>query len=249
MTHGYPPIVTMTLARDVGEADLMLAAFRELSERAHLPIFVSDGGSVPPTFSSDLEQIRGVKKIPEVTRGLTAQIRRSIEAALDDPCPYILYTEPNKAWFFHNRLASFLAQGREVIAEQGSHFGVLLPARSPESYATYPRAQRLYEDATNARLSEVVSAQGDFAYGPRLISKDLLTPMLNSSHEFGWGWMSIPVVLAHRLGRSLGKAVMDLPCPEAERIESEREEAYRLLQHRQHIEAIEWALNAPLSTL
>ena len=73
--------------------------------------------------------------------------------------------------------------------------------------------------------------------------------MLNSSHEFGWGWMSIPVVLAHRLGRSLGKAVMDLPCPEAERIESEREEAYRLLQHRQHIEAIEWALNAPLSTL
>jgi hypothetical protein len=231
----------MTLARNETEANLMLTAFRGLSSLLRIPIFVTDGGSTPLYFCSELENIPGVTLTGPPCSGLTAQIRRSLEAALVDPSPCILYLEPNKSWFVQHRLQEFVLHGRERLSHHGEKFGVLLPARSRASFDTYPPVQRQYEAETNKLLGDLTGYKTDYAYGPRLISKRLVESVMSSKDEFSWGWMSIPIVLASRWGLSIEAIEMDLPCPEEERLESIHDAEYRIRQHQQHADAITWA--------
>src|SRR5690606_16171379 len=115
------------------------------------------------------------------------------------------------------------------------------PARSSASFVTYPESQRLFEARTNAALTNITELDFDFCYGPRLLATHLLDAVLELDDAFGWGWMSIPVVAAKRAGQAIHQIVLDLPCPEEERIETGNDAAYRAMQHAQHLKAVEFA--------
>jgi hypothetical protein len=237
------PIVTMTLARDRAEADVIIATLRALSENEAPRIFVTDGGSVVEGFLEELQTISRVSLVRPAVRGVTAQMRQSISAAMSHATRGVLYLESNKEWFVASRLSDFMRSAEESLTRLDDRFGVALPGRSPASFATYPTQQRASESAINHLISDLTARPSDFTFGPRLISKELLEPILPAGREFGWGWLSIPVVLAHRRSRSISVITMDLPCPEYERAETEADAAYRREQERQHREAIAWANN------
>ena len=240
------PLATMTLAHTDLEAELILDALAALPAKGVTPIFVTDGGSRSQDFCTNLRAIPGLELTSTNTNGLVAQIMQSFAAALRDPTPYVLYMEPNKQWFIENRLKEFLDVARNSFDSAPRPLGVLVAGRTPGSFATYPAAQRQFESETNALLHNVTGFSYDFSYGPRIIATDLLVPLLDIDISVGWGWMSIPIVLAQRVGRSVAEVVLDLPCPIDEREESECEIAYRHTQHMQHQRAINLALELPI---
>ena len=241
------PIVTVTLARGEREGDLLLTALRELTGLVGGPVLVTDGGSTPE-FRAQLRRIPGLTVTDPPVSGLTAQVRQSLLAGGEHSSGHVLYTEPDKSWFFRNRLVDFLRIGREILASDPEHLGLLLPTRSAASFMSYPAAQRGHERATDDLLGEITGVRGDFTYGPRIIAREVVAPILESTEELGWGWLSAAVVLAHRSGRAIRCLEMDLPCPEEDRWECAEAARYREAQHRQHRAAIAWAEQCPLRT-
>jgi len=240
------PIVTVTLARGEREGEHLLGALRELRGQVGAPVFVTDGGSTP-AFRADLRRITGLTVTDPPVSGLAAQVRRSLLAGGEHPSRFVLYTEPDKVWFFRNRLAQFLRLGREIVANDPERLGLLLPTRSATSFSSYPAAQRSHERATDDLLGEITGVRGDFTYGPRIIAREVLAPILESNEELGWGWLSAAVVLAYRSGRAIRCLEMDLPCPEEDRGECAEDARYREAQHLQHRRAIAWAEQVPLA--
>ncbi|MBC8102680.1 MAG: hypothetical protein H7Z41_08850 [Cytophagales bacterium] len=228
-------IAAPILARTESEAQILLQSVRSLARQA-LPLFFADGGSIPG-FREDLAKISRVtvRQTPGEGPRLVSQVRQALDAAQETRTPYILYTEPDKQWFFENRLETFLSNA----TTDASEVGIYLPARDAASFATFPRVQQTPEQLFNALAAETLGRQADLLYGPLLLRRDLVPLLDPLPPDLGWGWRTFLVVAAHRHGLPLVTWEADLPCPEEQRGEGdEQSQTYRLEQLAQNIRGL-----------
>ena len=216
----HPDIViaTITWARNVQEADALLKALECLANHAY-PIVVADGGS-EGHFLDVLQQLPNVIVHPYVPCGssrLMSQVKCALAGAGACHPRLILYTEPDKQWFFEHRLATFITQ-----AARHMPLGAGVAARDEESFQTYPAFQRYTEAVTNQLCAEYLGQEGDYLYGPLLINPMLLPHVERLSDDLGWGWRLFAMVIAQRLGLPVTCVTMDLPCPLEQRDEDDR---------------------------
>jgi hypothetical protein len=153
------------LARNTDEADLLVQSVEQLAE--HGPVILADGGSVDG-FTGRLSRIAGVEVSPTPGAGprLVAQVRQALTMAADRGATTVLYTEPDKRWFFENRLSDFLSST--------GNDGVCLPARDAPSFSTFPQGQQTPERLFNALAGETLGIETDFLYGPLLLPAKLI---------------------------------------------------------------------------
>jgi len=151
----------------------------------------------------------------------------------------VLYTEPDKLEFFNNHLRYFL----EKSAAQR---GMILAARSPDAFATFPRCQQLTESIMNRLCANALNSSGDFCYGPMLIPGALLAHVPQLESSFGWGWRFFLMGLAHRRGIGVNLVEGPFECPINQRNEDDtRARSYRLLQLDQNTAGFAAAFKDP----
>jgi hypothetical protein len=233
-------IATMTWARDAQEDSLLRESLSELAA-LNLPVFVTDGGS----GESFVDYLRGLPRFkvfePEA-RGLWPQVRRSLRAAYDAATRFILYTEPDKKDFFREGLRDLISE-----ANAGDRAGVVLAARTSESFATFPMFQRHAETMINRCCAEVVGANFDFTYGPFLFDRRLVPHLLGAPDEIGWGWRPYAFGIASRLGLRIESLEKAAACPAEQREESRAERMYRIRQLSQSLEGLLLSTTAELT--
>ena len=228
-------IATMTLARTGGEADRLYRSLQALSALG-LPIAVADGGS-GDEFTARVRDIPRVSlHTPHLGGGprLLTQIQAVLDAASETNPAYVLYTEPDKEWFFTHRAPEFI----RAIDEHPS-VGVLVAARNEASFATFPPGQQLPERLFNELCGDTLGAPGDYLYGPLLIRRDLLPLVQRIQEDVGWGWRPYVMAAAHGRGAHVRCHVADLPCPVDQRDENDRAaRVYRMRQLSQNVHGL-----------
>jgi hypothetical protein len=226
-------IVTMTRASK-GDYELHREALRELA--AHkLPTVVTDGGS-GEEFLAYLNAFPHFVVQKAAQAGAFSQIKTSFDAVRSLATPYVLYTEPDKQFFFEQRLSAFIKQA----PKQGS--AIILPGRTEESLTSYPESQRFTETFTNQLCGRIVGGAGDFCYGPLLIQRELITCLDLLAEDIGWGWRPFLLGVAHRLKLGVCHIAMDLPCPVEQRADSEAELFHRMRQLQQNVRGLNLAI-------
>lgn len=224
-------IATITLARNDAETERLSRAITALAAHA-LPIIAADGGSTGDFIAS-------LRRIPDLTfypfepgpgPRLLTQVKTALNAAAALKPRYILYTEPDKQWFFEHRLQSFVAQGLAA-----GPLGVGIAARDEASFRTYPAFQQ-YTESVTARLSaEVLGQTGDILYGPLLLDPALVRYVTALTEDVGWGWRPFVMAVAQRLGLAVRHFTLDLPCPPEQRDEDDKKaRLYRMEQLAQN---------------
>jgi hypothetical protein len=236
-------IATMTLARDEREADGLIGALTALADYG-LPIFVADGGSVPP-FLDRLQDIPHVTVTPYRPHGrprLLHQVKTAVAEASATSPRYILYTEPDKAWFFQHRLWQFMTHAFWIDEP-----GVVLASRDGQSFGTFPRGQQVTEALTNRLAAEVLGPEGDYSYGPLLLRTDVACHLAGLTDDVGWGWRFYVMAVAHRMAAGLRHVTIDLPCPPEQRDENDlSHRLYRMEQMAQNVRGLALGLKLPL---
>src|SRR5690242_10148892 len=145
-------VATISMARNDAEAEELSSAMRALRS-CGMPVVVADRSS-HVAFRKFLGD-EGFEVV-EGARGLVEQARLAVTTAAGRGS-LVLYTEPDKRFFFSDRLATFLeAAGADGDSE------VLLPGRSAESYATFSESQQKIERAVNEFCSRLFGMEGDF---------------------------------------------------------------------------------------
>lgn len=222
-------IVTMTLARTVSEARQLEAALRTLSGLG-LPVWAGEGGSMPG-FAERIEALSNVQVCP-LANGckptLVRQVRTAFGKALESDCTWFLYTEPDKRAFFANGLLT-LAQAS--AAPDSAAPGLVLAARTPRGFATFPEGQRIAEGLMNRICGEALGQEGDYTYGPMLIHRRLARDVERIPENLGWGWRFFLMALARQLRMGIVLRKVGRPCPRSQRGEDDaRSRDYRLRQ-------------------
>jgi hypothetical protein len=224
MKRGDVVIATITLARSDAEAAVLERSLTALQQH-RLPIVVTDGGSDSRFMQRLASQPDLIVGLSTYGPGLVGQVKSSLAAAMRRGASAILYTEPDKAGFFAHHLLKLIDS-----APEPPKTGIVLAARSPQSFATFPPFQRHTEQVINDLCSRVIGRPGDYSYGPFLIDRALATRVLEFPSDLGWGWRPCAFGLAARLGYGLLHAVAELPCPDDQRSEDRHDRAYRLRQ-------------------
>jgi hypothetical protein len=236
-------VATMTWAHNPHEADLLAASIESLT-RSELPVFVADGGSIEG-FTDRLRAFPHVSTVmPRLGPGrLVGQIEAAMAGAANQKPDYVLYTEPDKQWFFTERLASFLA-----AAEQYAGAGVILASRNAASFATYPAGQQLTESLFNRLAADALGVDGDTLYGPMLVRTDVVEQITDLHQDVGWGWRPYLMAVTLRLGNTLVCLEGDFQCPEHQRGENESAaRIYRMEQLAQNVRGLAQGLKTDVS--
>jgi hypothetical protein len=231
-------VATVTWARDTDEEALIRRALTTLSAAA-LPIVVADGGS-SSRFVSSLRRVPHLTFAEPEGRGLVPQVKAALAAAARLQYEFILYTESDKQMFFEQKLERFL-----LNPPAADDVGVVIAARSDESFATFPRTQRVTESAINALTGDVVGHQGDYSYGPFLLNRRLAGYLDPLPADIGWGWRHYLFAVIARLGLRVVHVIDDLPCPQEQRADVERE--HRLKQLTQNVSGLLLGMELPLN--
>jgi hypothetical protein len=227
-------IAAPILARTSREAELLLRSVEKLA--VHGPVVLADGGSLEG-FTERLSGIPGVEVLTTPGTGprLLSQVRQALSVARDQGAPYVLYTEPDKQWFFEMRLSTFLTAGRTGAADAG----IYLPARSPVSFRTFPAGQQSPERLFNMLAAETLGMAADYLYGPLLLHRDLIPYLEELPPDIGWGWRIFILTIASRLGMRIVPWEADLPCPvEQRREDDDRSRTYRIEQMAQNVRGL-----------
>jgi hypothetical protein len=224
-------IATMTWARDFREERRLRDSLAHLAE-FRIPTFVTDGGSAKP-FIEFLHSFSHFKVFEADEPGLWPQVRRSIRAAAEAAAPFILYTEPDKLEFFRDNLHEFICE-----APGDEDTGVVIAARSPGSFSTFPEFQRFTETTINRCCAEVTGRQGDYTYGPFFFNGGLAPYLIDEVENLGWGWRPYAFSTAHRKGYRMEFSVKDFPCPLELQEDSQSERIYRMRQLSQSIQGL-----------
>ena len=230
-------IATVTLVRNAREDALVRQSLLCLSSLG-LPIVVADGGS-PNAF------VRFVSGLPntEVASscedpGLVGQARLSLRQAAASGSSMVLYTEPDKGWFFRHHLAEFLAAStREPAA-------VVLASRSAGSLLSYAASQQFSEMTLNKVCEGETGLVADYSYGPFLARPQVIAALDDVPATLGWGWRPYLFVWAHRRGYELGQVEGGFDCPLDQRIDDDAERHHRLQQLAQNLSGVVLALKA-----
>lgn len=229
-------VATMTWVRDEKEHKMLCASLERLSQWGR-PIVVADNGSgkLFIDFLTSLPNVE-VHEFPESS--LLPNIKWSIQTATrvarQVNADYVLYTEPDKKWFFEQRLDAFLLQ-----APGDSDIGIVVPGRSPESFETFPAFQRYTERTANELCSELLGQTGDFIYGPLLLSTAVTPYVELIAEDIGWGWRCFTLVKAQRKGHKIIEVELNLPCPVDQRNEdTPQDRLYRMQQLSQNLQGM-----------
>jgi hypothetical protein len=221
-------IATITWVRDAGEEALLARALDCLAD-AGMPVAVADRGA-SATFTTRLERLPGFRVTVPAEKGLVSQVQAAVELAASFDRPFVLYTEPDKEYFFAHRLAGFV---RDAPGEPGT--GVVLASRSEDSFQTFPEVQRYTESVINHLCAQLTGCPGDYSYGPFLMHRALLPQLRQLEPRLGWGWRHATFLAAHRRGLRVVQLTDDYPCPPDQRHEDDRERTHRLRQLSQNI--------------
>lgn len=241
--HNQIVVAGPILARTLEEAERLTESVEALY-RHSLPVFLVDGGS-------DAAFVEGLKRLPGVliqaarTDGprLLGQVQQALAAAREAKPDWILYTEPDKAWFFENRLRDFVDDTQNAATDAG----VIVAARDAASFATFPAGQQLTESLLHRLCADTWGVDGDFTYGPLLIRPDLVPYVEAVTEDIGWGWRIYLMAVCHRLGRRIVLHTADFPCPLEQRGENEmRHRIYRMEQLAQNVEGLALGMKQPL---
>lgn len=242
-------VSTITFARNEKEENLILEGLSSLSAKKVPSIFVVDGGS-RKEFLEQLKTIPKIFLISSLGDGLQNQIAESLKKAKESGAPFIFYTESNKAWFFKEKADEFIEKALN-LAEKDPAFGMAIASRTPESFSTFPPFQRYEESVVNKLIADFggLEQNGDYTYGPRIISSSLIPYLDRISGDLGWGWMSFLLIVGKRLGKNIHTVSLDLPCPPDEQKETEKDKVYRLKQFKNQVDAIYQAVTIQSTTL
>ena len=227
-------IVTITLARTAKEEGDLLAALGNLAA-VDLPLIIADGGSSE-------QFVAGVRKLTQFViapprPGLVPQVKAGLKTALRKfpGKSAILYTEPDKHPFFKSALLDFLKN-----ASAGKMLGVSVAGRDSRSFRTFPEGQRRTEGFMNEAFSWLTGMEGDYCYGPLLLSRRAAELALESPNDLGWGWRFWTMRRALAEGLKIAPIEMYVPCPKGQRGEdSTKDRIYRLKQLKQNLAALE----------
>jgi hypothetical protein len=229
LVHASPlAIATMTLARDAQQSAALLAALHTLS-RTEAPIYVADGGSTP-AFTAALTALP-VTIVPPQRPGLVGQVEAGLAAAAASGATRVLYTEPDKEWFFANHLDAFLAG-----APDDRDVGVVVAARSESAFATFPRFQQRTERMFNELCAEIVGDANDYLYGPFIVAAPLVAEIAGLDPIVGWGWRPFLFNRARRRGFRIAFVAGEFDCPIEQR--GADEQVHRLRQLSQNVEGL-----------
>jgi hypothetical protein len=222
-------VATMTWVRTATEEMLLRRTLTSLAG-CGLPVAVADRGT-HHDFRHFLERFPQYSVTVPADTGLVAQIKAGVRtAAAIDRSHYILYTEPDKQFFFERRLEQFLES-----ANDHPEAGIILASRSPESLLTFPPMQRYTEGVINRLCSELIGVSGDYSYGPFLLNRALVPSVESLEPTLGWGWRHCIFRTAHRQGRRIVHVIGDYPCPDDQRAEDEDERAHRMRQLSENV--------------
>ncbi len=242
MTRQDIVVATMTRARDDAEARALEEAL-EILGRHRLSVVVTDGGSSENFVAALAAKPYLTVRASSRGRGLVPQVKSSITAALREGARAILYTEPDKAFFFTRGLMR-LIECWLLAAPRG----LVLAGRSAESFATFPPYQRHAETLINDLCGRFTGVQGDYSYGPFVMDPVLAGQVLTMPDDLGWGWRPCLFGLAVRMGYSISWYTDDLPCPDEQRAEGRDDRFHRLKQLEENSTGLGWAAGvSPLS--
>jgi hypothetical protein len=227
-------VSTITWARDEFEEALLRRSLRELS-RHGLPVVVADKGA-SRTFSEFLTSHSEFVVAPPGHASLVGQVQAGLTAAARTGAEFILYTESDKALFFQAGLETFLQ-----AADLRPDTGVVLAARSDESFATFPKLQRFTERTINELCAEATGVPGDYSFGPFIMNRQLASLVGGLRPEVGWGWRHFVFATAPRRGYTVRLVSGHYPCP-PDQVEDER--IHRLRQLSQNIDGLVESLKA-----
>lgn len=219
---------TMTLVRSNAEEQLLRRSLQILADIG-VPIAVADAGT-SAAFGDFLRSLRGVVATRATQGGLVGQVQAAIETAARLETPLILYTEPDKEMFFARHLRDFMLQARN--AEQAD---VVLAARTPASFETFPPMQRYVESIVNHLCGDAIGVPGDYSYGPFLMHRALVPLVMRADLQLGWGWRPYVFAGARREGYRVHHVDGPFECPDDQRIEDAAERTHRLRQLCQNV--------------
>jgi hypothetical protein len=221
-------VATMTWVRTPKEESLLRRTLTSLAG-CGLPVAVADSGT-HRDFLHFLERFPHFRVTVPADTGLVAQIKASIRTAAIGGPRYLLYTEPDKQFFFKHRLNDFLE-----AASDHPEAGVILASRSLESLLTFPPMQRYTEGVINHLCGELLAVSCDYSYGPFLLNRTLVPFVEALEPTLGWGWRHHIFRTAHRQGRRVVSVIGDYPCPDDQRTEDDEERAHRMRQLSQNL--------------
>lgn len=222
---------TMSRALDEEEEALVSGSLLALSGFGQ-PIFTAHGKSTPE-FARRLGSIPHLQLVPFTPGpGPLAQVRCSLQAAAAAGSAWVLYTEPDKGWFFEHRLGYLL----QAAASVDRGVGIVMPSRDPASFATFPAEQQLTERLTNELIGNVLGQDADYCYGPFLLRPALVSHLAAIPDDVGWGWRPFLAAKACGEGGRILMLTLDLPCPDSQR--SEQKLKYRLEQMSQNVRGL-----------
>jgi hypothetical protein len=224
-------VATMTWARSSSEEIVLRRSLQTLSA-VGLPVAVADTGTNTP-FAAFLATLSGFDVVIPDERGLVAQVQTSLARAAMFHRAFILYTEPDKEWFFEHQLADFIERAPET-----SNTGVVLAARSAQALATFPPMQRYAEGVINHLVGDALGPAGDYSYGPFLIARDLIPHVIAMNRSLGWGWRHAAFLRAAQQGSSIHQVIDQYVCPVDQRQEDEGDRLHRLRQLEENIEGV-----------
>lgn len=231
MRNNQVAIATITLSRDQSEEDLLRGSMQILSS-LQLPIYVTDGGS-SESFVNFLGSLPNVTVVLPQGKGLWLQVNSSLTAAAASGVPFIVYTEPDKKYFFTRYLSDFIQQ-----APYNEQTGVVLAARSPQGFATFPAFQQHCETTINFCCAEITGKSVDYTYGPFIVNSGMVAELQQLTAGIDWGWRPYAFCMAHKLGYAVEVLVNDHECPHDQRNDNARERIYRMKQLHQNIEGV-----------
>lgn len=231
-------IATMTWGRDEREESLLRESLSILAQ-AEIATFVADGGS-RREFLQFLRNFSNFHTFDAASSGVFPQVKHSLRAAARSEADFIFYTEPDKNFFFESKLLDFFA-----AAPPDENVGIVLAARSTDSFATFPEFQQYTETVVNNLCAEIISEQGDYTYGPFLFNRKLAGYLNLANDNLGWGWRPFLFSMAKRKGYKIVRLENDYPCPLEQREDSQSERIYRMKQLSENIEGL--VLSAKIS--
>jgi hypothetical protein len=240
MAVPHVAIATMTVARTDAEEEALRTSLSALGELG-VPVVLADGGSAA-RFLSFVDALPATTRVIPEGQGLVGQITASLRAARASGAEYVLYTEPDKTWFFRERLTAFLGQALASAAP------VVIAARNGASFATFPDTQRFTETIANRVLASCALPDGDYFYGPFLMRACLIDQLSPVAQSSGWGWRPFLFTIAHRLRLDVAHVVGEFPCPLDQRHEDERDRVHRLRQLAQNVEGVAQAMAAEITS-
>jgi hypothetical protein len=234
-------MATITWARNDDEETLLRQSLTALAELGR-QIYITDAGSQ----SSFIDFLRTVPQFDLVTpvKGVWPQAQSSLKKAIDAGHKYILYTEPDKLYFF-SYLNSFL--NSQVHADD-LHPALILFSRSAKAFSSFPSFQQMTETAINNCCAELIGTSIDYTYGPFILDRHIAKRLQQLPVDIGWGWRPFAFNIAKRMSYIIRNIEEDFFCPEGQNKDSLPERIYRMKQLEQNIQGLTMSVSAELNS-